>query len=73
MLPREVGPDVSATVGSGELAPDRSEVVFRGKLSGKGPRGERVAADFTMRVVREGGGGKWSIRFLLVTDRDKMR
>ncbi|VTR91568.1 unnamed protein product [Gemmata massiliana] len=70
-LPGVSGPEVTASNSAQELAPDRSEVVLRGKLSGKNARGERVAAEFTMRVAREKDGGKWSIRYLLVTDRDK--
>jgi hypothetical protein len=66
-LPGFVGPDVSVLFDTQDLAPDRAEVVFRGKLAGK-EYGETIAADFTMRVAREGTGGRWSIRFLLVAD-----
>jgi hypothetical protein len=61
------GPSVSVVFVSEELSPDRAEVVFRGQLGGK-YQDKPVAADFTMRVAKE-SGGKWAIRFLLVTDR----
>ena len=61
------GPAVSVKVVSEDLSPDRAEVVFRGRLSGKDLRGERVANDFTMRVARVASGRPWCIRFLLVT------
>lgn len=50
-----------------DLAPDRSEVVFRGSLGGKDTWGKAVAAHFTMRVARESAGGRWSVRYLLIT------
>ena len=49
---------------STETAPDRSEVVFRGSLGGKDFNDERVQGRFTMRVAKEGTGGRWSIRFI---------
>jgi hypothetical protein len=65
-LPDGLG--VVVTFEAEESSPDRSEVVFRGRLAGKDVRDKLVAADFTMRVARESASGKWSIRFLLVTD-----
>jgi hypothetical protein len=67
-LPR--GPDVIVAFDSQELSPEGSEVVFRGHLMGKAGD-EEVNANFTMRLVRESAGGKWCIRFLLVTDGKK--
>lgn len=46
------------------IAPDRSEVVFRGLLSGNGKK-----ADFTLRVAREGCAGRWSVRFIRIKER----
>jgi hypothetical protein len=49
-----------------ELAPDRSEVVFRGRVTGVARWVERVTNRFVMRVAKE-PGGRWSVRYLLVT------
>jgi hypothetical protein len=43
---------------SEELAPDKSEAVFTGTFSKDG----NITANFTVRVAKEGGGGKWSVR-----------
>jgi len=51
---------------SEELAPDKSEVVFKGTVSEK----DVVKADFTLRIAKESGGGKWSIRFIRFKERD---
>jgi hypothetical protein len=48
---------------------DRGECVIKGTLSGKNREDEEIVADYTMRVVREGGQGKWGIRYLLISDR----
>jgi hypothetical protein len=42
-----------------EFAPDGSEAVFKGKLDKKGLFGY----DFMLRLAREGGSGRWSIRY----------
>ena len=63
-----VNAGASLTFNQEEVAPDRSEVIFRGSLSAKNDTGEKVAANFKMRIAREGVGGKWSIRYLLITD-----
>jgi hypothetical protein len=62
------GPETSISFVSTEVAPDKSEVVIRGALAGKNRDGKEVKADFKMRVAREGSGGKWGIRFILVND-----
>ena len=62
------GRETSASITSSESAPDRSEVVVRGKLSGKDLQGKKVAADFRMRVAKQREGGGWCIRYILVTD-----
>ena len=53
-------------VTSEEIDPDASEVVFKGELIGKEKK-----ADFTARVAREGKGGKWSIRYFFVKEREE--
>jgi hypothetical protein len=63
------GPGVAITTDSVSLAPDRSEVLLKGGLNGTNRQDEKVAADFTMRIAREARGGKWSIRYLLITER----
>jgi hypothetical protein len=57
------------SIASSEIAPDKSEVVCRGTLAGKDRDGKAVKAEFKMRVAREGNGGKWGIRFIMVNDR----
>ncbi len=47
------------------MAPDNSEAVFKGTLSAK----NLVKADFTLRIAKESGGGKWSIRFIRFKER----
>ena len=68
-LARGFGPGVSVTTESVGVAPDRGEVVLKGSLTGTNRLDEKTAADFTMRVAREGVGGKWGIRYLLITER----
>jgi hypothetical protein len=63
------GPEVIVTFDAEELAPDKTEVVFRGRLTGKTLGAKRLSSDFTMRVARESAAGKWSIRLILVTER----
>jgi hypothetical protein len=46
-----------------EIAPDQNEALFRGKL--KGDSGE---AEFSVRVVKEGDGGKWRVSFFSFGD-----
>jgi hypothetical protein len=46
-----------------EVAPDRSEVLFKGVVAG-----EVGKADFTMRVGKQ-PGGTWRVRYLLITAR----
>jgi hypothetical protein len=67
-LRERYGPKTSISFVSSEIAPDKSEVVFRGTLSGKNRDGKEIKADFKMRVAKEGTGGKWGIRFILVND-----
>jgi hypothetical protein len=63
------GPDVTVTLDAGEVSADRTEVLFRGRLTGKSRRGTVLEADVTMRVAKETATGKWAVRFLLVADR----
>jgi hypothetical protein len=59
-------------VASADLSPDRTEAVFKGRLSGRvfgRPGGDKVEADFTVRVAKQPGGA-WSIRFLKVVERE---
>jgi hypothetical protein len=72
-LANKYGPKVTVSFDMEELAPDRSEVIFRGKLSGMNYYEEKVDADFTMRIAKEGTGAKWSIRYLLITDRKEAK
>jgi hypothetical protein len=65
----QYGPETSITFNAADVAPNQSEVVFRGALTGKDRQGETVAAEFTMRVAQEEGGGRWCIRFFLVKER----
>ncbi len=60
------GKKLKADFTSQELAPDKKEAVFKGTLSEKAV----VKADFTLRVAKEGGSGKWSIRFIRLNPRD---
>jgi hypothetical protein len=48
----------SARITSEEAAPDGGEVIFSGVLEGE------QQADFVIRVAKEAGHGKWSIRYL---------
>jgi hypothetical protein len=49
-----------------EADPDGGEILFKGELVGKGKK-----ADFTARVAKEWAGGKWSIRYLFVKEREE--
>lgn len=54
----------SVSISSAEMAPDRSEAIFRGMVTGEKQGSDpEVKQDFTMRVAKE-PGGRWSIRFL---------
>ena len=55
----------SATTTSEEMAPDRSEVVFRGTLSGDGP-----TLEYVLRIAKE-SNGRWSVRFLRIKQREQ--
>jgi hypothetical protein len=46
-----------------EIAPDKDEALFRGKL--KNDSGE---AEFSVRIVKEGDGGKWRVGFFSFGD-----
>jgi hypothetical protein len=70
-LAARYGPDTSVSFESQDVAPDRTEVVLRGALSGKDRDGKAVNDALIMRVAKEANGGKWSIRFLRVVDRKK--
>jgi hypothetical protein len=53
------------------VAPDRSEVVLKGVLSGREyaqKDGPMITADFMLRVAKE-SGGRWSIRYLQLKGR----
>ncbi|HKA06522.1 MAG TPA: hypothetical protein VKD71_04640 [Gemmataceae bacterium] len=64
------GPATTVSFDSQELAPDRSEVVFRGSLGGKDINDKKVKGRFTMRIAKDGSASKWSIRFITFTDHD---
>lgn len=53
----------SVSISSAKMAPDRSEAIFRGMVTGEND--PEVKHDFMMRVAKE-GGGRWSIRFLRI-------
>jgi len=54
----------TVTFESSDVSPDRSEVVFRGTLGGRDFNEDKVQGRFTMRIAKEGTGGRWSIRFI---------
>lgn len=62
----------SVLISSAEMAPDRSEAIFRGTVSGKlyDSAHPEAKQDFTMRVAKE-AGGRWSIRFLRLKEHQK--
>jgi hypothetical protein len=55
---------------SKQVAPNGCEVIFAGILEGSELSGKKVYPDknFTLRVAKE-NGGRWSIRFIRVTER----
>jgi hypothetical protein len=65
-LASQYGPETAISFQSSEVAPNQSEVVFRGALTGKDRQGDTVASEFTLRVAKEESGGTWSIRFFLI-------
>jgi hypothetical protein len=53
-----------------ELAPDRGEVIVRGRLMGNEfghDNGRPVTGEFTMRVAK-GASGRWAVRYLRVKE-----
>jgi hypothetical protein len=58
----------SALITGAEVAPDRTEFIFIGKLKGyRSPYKEGTQdAEFAMRVAKEAGGGRWSIRSMRI-------
>jgi hypothetical protein len=65
----------AVVVVSEEIAPDRNELILRETLSGKKTIGEetfeqmKVTADYTLRIAKESGGGRWSIRYFRLKER----
>jgi hypothetical protein len=62
--------DYRAAVFTGvEAAPDRSEFIFSGRLTGykwKVPQPGPPEVEFSVRVAKEAGGGRWSIRSMRI-------
>jgi len=65
-----------ASLSRAEAAPDQSEYIYKGELGGEsGYNGvnERVTGDITLRVAREGTGGRWSIRYIRIKQRENKK
>jgi hypothetical protein len=57
----------TATITLEQMAPDHTEVRFLGIL-----KGDRVEADFILRIAR-GGGGAWAIRYITIREKAKKK
>jgi len=71
-MSRQCGRGASVKTDAIVASPQHNEVVLKGYLTGKsGVDEKRTLSDFTMRIAQEGPGGRWSIRYLLITHREE--
>ena len=71
MVSYYIGKGNTASVVSQTLAPGGGEAIFKGVLTGRDDDGKITrTADYVMRIAREAPGGKWSIRYIRVKDRE---
>jgi thioredoxin-related protein len=64
---RFAGLNGSSEIAEEEMAPEKDEASFRGRLSGNG-NGKLVQANFTVRVAKDKESGKWRVSFFTFSE-----